>query len=315
MDSLTLIKNFLDRVHRRRKGIRLVGGVLQFLTLVLAGGLIGNLIAYFFENPRPLLIPFTIVWATLLAIGLILLLIKGVFFKSPRHQTALWVENKVEGLNNSLVSSVQLEPQLGESFSAQPGLSKDMIRELLQRTSRHIQTLKVNEIVSGTPMVQSGRWTAGIFLIALTAALLLPDFMTRGYDHWVHPPALAAVAPGSESSDPTSPISEKEIQYSIDHLNLTFNFPSYTRKKSITQNPSDGAIKVLPGTEVVLKGNVSVPVESAALVLNGKDNLSMTVQNKTKYGRSVHCQGIGVLSVSPQIPSRGKKLCSRRNTR
>jgi tetratricopeptide (TPR) repeat protein len=281
MDSSKTIKIFLNRIHRRRKGLRLVQGVLQFLTLALTGALIGNLIAYFSDNPRPFLTPFLILLATLLAIGLILLLIRGLFFKSPLHETALWVENKVEGLNNSLVSSVQLEPQLSESSSTKTGLSQDMIRELIQRTGQRIQTLKINEIVSRTPLFQSGRWTAGIFLIALTVALLLPDFMTRGYKHWLEPPALAKVVQDSDSSDQTPATPENEIQYSIDHLDLTFNFPAYTRKKSVTHNPSDGRIEVLPGTEVVLKGNVSVPIEGASLVLNGTDNLSMKVQNKT----------------------------------
>ena len=176
MDPSTTIKNFLDRVHRRRKGIHLVQGVMQFLALALTGALIGNLIAYFSDNPRPLLIPFLILWTALLGIGLILLLIKGLFFKTPLHQTALWVENKVEGLNNSLVSSVQLQPQLGESSPAKTGLSQDMIRELIRRTGQRIQTLEVNKIVSRTPLFQSGQWTAGIFLIALTVALLPPFY-------------------------------------------------------------------------------------------------------------------------------------------
>ena len=281
MDSSTTIKNFLDRVHRRREGIRLVQGVLQFLTLALTGALIGNLIAYFSNNPRPLLVPFLIIWATLLGIGLILLLIRRLFFKTPLYQTALWVESRVEDLNNSLVSSVQLRPHLSESSAAKTGPSQDMIRELIRRTGKRIQTLKVNEIVSRTPLFQSGQWTAGIFLIALTVALLLPDFMTRGYDRWVQPPALAQVMQNSDSSDQTSATPENEIQYAIDPLSLTFNFPAYTRKKSVTHIPSDGKIKVLPGTEVLLKGNVNVSVEGASLVLNSKDNLAMTVQDKT----------------------------------
>lgn len=281
MDSSTTIKDFLNRVHRRRKGIRLAQGVLQFLTLALIGALIGNLISYFSDNPRPFLVPFLITWGTLLGIWLIFLLVRGLFSKAPLHKTALWVENKIEGLNNSLVSSVQLESQLNESSPAKTSLSQDMIRELIQRTSQRIQTLKINEIVSRTPLFQSGQWTAGVFLIALTAALLLPDFMTRGYDRWVQPPALAQLAENSDSSDPTPAPPENEIQYTIDHLNLTFNFPSYTRKKPVTHDPSDGKIAVLPGTEVLLRGNVSVPIEDASLVLNGEDNLSMTVQNKT----------------------------------
>ena len=281
MNSSATIKNFLDRVHRRRKNIRLVQGLLQLLTLALVVAMAGNLFAYFSDNPRPFLTPFLIIFATILGVGVIFLLVKGLFFKTPAHQTALWVENKVEGLNNSLVSSVQLEPQLNDPPSTPTGLSQDMIRELIQRTSERIQTLKVNEIVSRTPLIQSGQWTAGIFVVALTAALLLPDFMTRGYDHWVQPPALAQVITDSDASDLTPAAPENEIQYSINHLNLTFNFPAYTRKKPVTVDPSNGKINVLPGTEVSLKGNVNVPIESASLVLNGKDNLSMTVQNAT----------------------------------
>jgi hypothetical protein len=254
---------------------------LQLLTLAVAGAFASNLIAYFSDNPRPYLIPFLIGSAAFGGAWLIFLLIKGLFFKVPPHQTALWVEGQVEGFNNSLISSVQLERHLGESSSTKSGLSRDMIHELIQRTGQRIKTLKINEIVSRTPLVQSGQWTVGIFFIALAVALLLPDFMTRGYDHWVQPPALAQVTPDPDSSKQTPAAPEKEIQYSIDQLNLTFNFPAYTRKKSVTYKPSDGKIKVLPGTEVLLKGNVSTPVKGAALVLNGRDNLSMNVRNET----------------------------------
>jgi fatty acid desaturase len=95
MDSSTTIKNFLNRVQRRRQGICLIQGVLQILTLAVVGALIGNLLAYFSDDPRPLLAPFIIGWAVLLGVGLIALLIRGLFSKTPPHQTALWVENKV----------------------------------------------------------------------------------------------------------------------------------------------------------------------------------------------------------------------------
>ncbi|MEE8205790.1 MAG: hypothetical protein V3T82_02495, partial [Nitrospinaceae bacterium] len=256
--------------------------VLQFLAFGLAGALIGNLIAYFSGNPRPFLVPFLIIWAALMAVGLLILLVRGFFFKTPLHQTALWVENQVEGLNNSLISSVQLEPQLSDPSKTETAFSQDMIRELVRRTQRRIQTLRIDELVPRSPLVRSGQWTAGVFLIALTAALLLPDFLTRGYDHWTQPPALAKVLkePGSPGPPPAAP--EKEIQYSIDDLELTFNYPAYTRMKPVTEDSADGNIEVLPGTEVILRGDVNVPVEGASLVLNGKDNLSMTVHNSTE---------------------------------
>ena len=281
MNSSKTIQSFLDRIHRRRNNIRLVRGILQFLTLVLATALVGNLVAYFSDNPRPFLTPYLMLSAVFLGIWLIFLLAKGLFHKTPSHQTALWVESKVEGFNNSLISSVQLEPHLSEPSSTTTGLSRDMIRELIQRTGQRIQTLRVNDIVSRAPLVQSGQWTAGVFMIALAVAFLLPDFITRGYDHWVQPPALAQIIPDPESSNQTQVNPENEIQYSIDRLDLTFNFPAYTRKKPVTHKSSNGKIKVLPGTEVLLRGDVSPSIEGASLVLNGKDNLSMSVHNKT----------------------------------
>ena len=286
MDSAKIIKTFLNRVNRRRKNLRLAQGFLRLLTLTLAVALTGNLIAYFSDNPRPILTPYLIASAVLIGSWLIFLVIKALFFKTPTHQTALWVENQVGGFNNSLISSVQLEPQLSENPTSQTGLSRDMIRELIARTSRRIQTLKIGEIVSRSSLNQSGRWTAGMFFVALTVAFFLPDFMTRGYKHWVQPPALAQMVSDSESTRHPAASPENEIQYSVDSLSLTFNFPAYTRKKSVTRDPSDGHIKVLPGTEVVLKGTVSPSVAGASLVLNGKDNFSMKVPDEaTLEGR------------------------------
>lgn len=279
MDSSSAIKQFLDRVRRRQTGILLTQGLLQILGIGLAGALLGNLFAYFSDNPRPFLTPFLILITVLLAGGLILLIVKRLFVKIPLQQTALWVERKVEGLNNSLISAVQLEPYLEKK--SKPGQSRDMIRESIHRTHQRIQTLKVDEIVPRDPILQSGRWTAGVFLFALTAALLLPDFLTRGYDHWVQPPALAKTLLDSESNGQPTGAPEKEIQYAIEDLSLTFHYPAYTRKKPHTQEASDGKIKVLAGTEIVLRGTVNVPVEGASLVLNGKDDLSMTVHNQT----------------------------------
>ena len=108
MDPSTAIKQFLDRVRRRRKGFLLVQGGLQVLAWGLAGMLIGNLIAYFSDNPRPFLGPFLIIWAAFLGIGLAALLVRALFFKTPLQQTALWVENRVGNLNNALISSIQL---------------------------------------------------------------------------------------------------------------------------------------------------------------------------------------------------------------
>ena len=280
MDPSTTIKNFLDRVRKRQKSLLLVQGGMQVLAWGVAGALIGNLIAYYSDNPRPFLGPFLIIWAAFLGIGLAALLVRALFFKTPLQQTALWVETRVGNLDNALISSIQLEPRLSGSSDPRTGLSQDMIREQIRRTHQRIQTLKVNELVPRSPLVRSGQWTAGVFLIALTAALLLPDFITRGYDHWARPPALAKTLQDAGSQNAPVAPADAETAYTIEDLQLTFNYPAYTRMNSVTENPSDGNIQVLPGTEVVLEGDVNLPVEGASLVLNGKDDLFMTVNDR-----------------------------------
>jgi len=312
MDPSTAIKQFLDRVRRRRKGFLLVQGGLQVLAWGLAGMLIGNLIAYFSDNPRPFLGPFLIIWAAFLGIGLAALLVRALFFKTPLQQTALWVENRVGNLNNALISCIQLEPRLSGTAGTRTDLSQDMIRELIRRTHQRIQSLKINELVPRRPLVRHGQWTAGFFLIALTAALVLPDFLTRGYDHWTRPPALAKTIQDAHSENAPPAAAGPETAYAIDDLQLTFNYPAYTRMKSVTENPSDGKIQVLPGTEVVLEGDVNVPVEGASLVLNGEDDLSMTVSDRTEIRGRFMVKEPGFYQFRLKSPEGKKTLLAER---
>ena len=306
MDSSRAIIQFLDQVRRRRTGIYLGQRFLQILAGVLAGALFANLFAYFSDNPRPFLTPFVVVLAVLLTAGLVTLLVKALFFKPPIPQTALWVEGQVKDLNNSLISAVQLEPCLEQSSS--PGLSRDMIRELIRRTHQRVQKLEISQLVPAAPLFHGGRWTAGVFLFALAASLLLPDFLTRGYDHWVQPPALAQALEKNEIEGRSADAPIKAIQYAVEDLSLTFNYPAYTRKKPVTRHPSDGKIKTLPGTEIVLRGTVNAPVEGASLLLNGKDDLSMTVHNKTSLEGRFFTREPGFYQFRMKTPEGNKVL-------
>ncbi|NIQ01996.1 MAG: hypothetical protein GWM98_17650, partial [Nitrospinaceae bacterium] len=278
MDSSAQIKSFLDRVRKQRKGIYLLQGLLRVLALVLLGALTANLIAYFSDHPQLYLVPFLIAWGSLLGITLLYLAARGLFAKDPPSRTALWVENRVENLDNALISSVQLEPQLKERPGE--GVSQEMIRELIRRTSERIQNIRINELISKTPLSRTGQWTVGVFLVALACALILPDFWTRGYDHWIQPPALARVEKDPSPTQKAPPAVE-EIQYRIEELGLTFHYPAYTRKKTTHQKPSNGKIRVLPGTEILLRGKTNHPVDGASLVLNGQDHFSMSVKDQT----------------------------------
>ena len=112
MNPSTAIKQFLDRVRRRRKGFLLVQGGLQVLAWGLAGTLIGNLIAYFSDNPRPFLGPFLIVWAAFLGIGLAAGIIPGLVIGAIGLITAIFSRGKNK--RKAAASEEVLTAQLGE---------------------------------------------------------------------------------------------------------------------------------------------------------------------------------------------------------
>ena len=290
MDPAQLINDFLDRVRRYRTRVNLLQGTYLVLLLIVAGGLVGNLIAYFLEDPGPYLLPFLVIWATPVVYLLVRTFIVEWFLRLRRDQAALLVENKVRTLNNNLINSVQLQSHLNDADPK--GLSQDMIRELLNRTQQDIQDIKPESVVSTARLKRLRYSFIGAMTVLLAVALSLPDFWTRGYDNWVTPPVQAQAA-RQITGTPDSPGTEgSQFDYAIENLSLELNYPAYTQLKRVTLKNSDGKIQVLPGTEVIVTARINHPVAGASLVLNNRDNLSMeNLQEDKVQGRFMVKEG------------------------
>ena len=106
MEPAQHIVNFLNRV--RKKHLIVQAAHLTFLVfgILLVGTLVGAGIGFLFENAHAYRIPYAVIWLT------ILIYFSYRFFKQSAafrlDQTALRVENRVPGLNNSLINSLQL---------------------------------------------------------------------------------------------------------------------------------------------------------------------------------------------------------------
>lgn len=273
MDPAQIINDFLDRVRRYRTRVNLLQGTYLVLILIVAGGLVGNLIAYFLQDPGPYLIPFLVVWAMPLVYLLVRTYIVEWFLRLKRDQAALLVEARIPSLKNNLINSVQLQAHL--KAADKKGLSGDMIRELLARTQKDIEGLKPESLVSTERLKHIRYAFLGSLVVLLAVALALPGFWTRGYDHWITPP-VQAKAPKQLSGTPEGTAEEApKLTYVIEDLSLEFNYPGYTQLKRVTLEKSDGKIQVLPGTEVIVTARINHPVAGAALVVNNRDNLSM----------------------------------------
>ena len=104
----SMIEKFLERIIKRRsRDYALTGGYLILASL--AGGyLAGNLLGYFYAQTRDLAIPFLLIWCIPVFYVLVRYFLRGAFSMFTINQAALFVESKIHGLNNSLISSVQL---------------------------------------------------------------------------------------------------------------------------------------------------------------------------------------------------------------
>jgi hypothetical protein len=274
MESHEKIHSFLDRVRSKWNRVLFVQFAYSSLTFIAGCALAVGFYLYF-QSFQPLL-SYALPGLVGLALGWHLLTAGG-YCRINRDQAALLAEKKNPELNNSLINAVQLQRHLTEEEKS-PLFSPAFIREHINRTELAIQDLDPESVISGKKAVPARNGLLIATLAILVASGILPDF-------WKLAPPLAqelAVAPkDQEGSKPAG----KQIDYHIDNLSLTLEFPAYTQLKRKIIHPSDGSIKALPGTEVKIKGISDQPVEEVELVVNNRDHFLMELQDsKTLQG-------------------------------
>ena len=277
MDS-SLIEKFLERIVKRRSRIFALTGLYLILALVAGGYLAGNLIGYYFVPSQKYALPLLLLWLLPFFYILVRYYLRGAFAFFSMDQAALFTEKKIKGLNNSLINAVQLRRSLNQPEKAK-GLSIPFIKELTQRTESKIARINTDSLINRDNEIQSRNIFLSVLALLLAAMLIIPDFISRGYSSWLNPASQNNLnnSLADQQVDKNNIIPTQE--YSIENINLIFNFPAYTELESMTIQNSDGKVQVLPGTEVIIKGKTDSPISGAELLINGNNEFIMSEED------------------------------------
>ncbi|MCH7603429.1 MAG: hypothetical protein IIB54_11740, partial [Planctomycetes bacterium] len=118
MDSSLLIEKFLERIVKKRSRVYALTGFYLILASLAGGFLAGNLIGYFFAQTRGFAVFFLLLWCLPFFYVFVRFFLRGAFSPFTMDQAALLAEKKIQGLNNSLISSVQLKRRLTQADEA-----------------------------------------------------------------------------------------------------------------------------------------------------------------------------------------------------
>jgi len=277
MDSYSKIHNFLNRVQAKWNRVLFLQFTYSVLTIV-AGGTLASGIYFYFQDPA-------------LSYGLsglvLILLILGLFTthgfsRINRDQAALLAEIKYPELNNSLINASQLERYLTNQQENKPLFSLSFIQEHLQRTQRAIQNLDPKAVISRKKSHPARNLLLVTLLALITVSWALPNFweQTGSQD----PAKNSSI---QNTNEKKSKLAGSQLEYIINDLSLTFEYPSYTKLKRKVIAPSEGSIKALPGTEVKITGYSNHPVERAELVVNNRDHFILELKTSKKLEGSL----------------------------
>ncbi|MFT4577366.1 MAG: DNA repair exonuclease SbcCD ATPase subunit [Nitrospinales bacterium] len=269
MEAYSKINQFLIRVQKSCNRIRLILGAYLFSTSLL--GILLCVALFYYLQPSAI--------SYYASILLFLIIGKYVYStarssslnKIDREGAALLTEKKYPELNNSLINSAQLG-ELVSDPAKEKIFSSAFICELLARTQNHLTKLNANSVIEKNRTTRSRNLFLSTLALGLVATFIVPDFWQQALKNsYASINPLQTIAAEKNISRPEL----AEPVYSIDELALTLNYPAYTRLSAKKINPSNGSVKALPGTEVLIKGKINQAVQTASLVVNEKDSFLM----------------------------------------
>ncbi len=280
MESSNRIQQFLNEVRRHRARFFGFNGAYLFATVLTVGFLLASLLAYTLPGFASFLPTFLLVWT--LPVGWIIFryFVRGMFGDFSQESAALLVEEKTEGLENSLINSVQLQPLLETPLTNASGVSSTFVKELMDRTSRRVETLEAEGFQPHKELFRNRNIFVGFLTLLSALFLFWPNLFSEGLRNLMAPTAEAQIEQTHQATNSNIDFSSQSDAFHLESLKLTFNYPAYTRLKQVTLEPSDGKIQVLPGTEIVVSVKFNRPVKSAELVISNRDFLSMSSKNE-----------------------------------
>ena len=203
-----------------------------------------------------------------------------------QDDAALLAESRYPEINNSLINSSQLGRLLKDPHS-ETTTSLNFIEELQRRTSTVVNKIDPITIIDQSRMTIGRNWLLGTLGSLVLIALVVPEFLTKGYERWTNQKVPTQVSQEKIANQNRISSKPTAVNYSIESLDLTFHFPSYTGKKTELIKSSDGKIHVLPGTEVDISAKTNVTVSGADMIFNEKDNFAMSKENEVHLKASL----------------------------
>ena len=274
MEPQAIISSFLHRIRRLRLYTYILHGTYILLTYIVGSYLLACLAVLSYKPIVEWAFPVTGIFCIGLAYIIYSHFIKILIIPFSKDDAALLAESRYPEINNSLINSNQLGRHPKDSHFENTA-SLDLIKELHRRTSKELDKVDPSSIINQNRVIISRNWSLGALGLLAITTVFIPELLTEGYEGWSNPKKSTKTSQEEIANQNQTNLKPSAISYSIDSLDLNFHFPSYTGKKPELTKPSNGAIHVLPGTEVGISIKTNAAVSGANLVFNEEDTLAM----------------------------------------
>ena len=279
MEPQAIISSFLHRIRRLRLYAYILHGTYILLTYIIGSYLLACLAVLSYKPIVEWAFPATGIFCIGLAYIIYNHFIKILIIPFSKDDAALLAESRYPEINNSLINSNQLGRHPKDSHFENIA-SLDLIKELHRRTSKELDKVDPSSIINQNRVIISRNWSLGALGLLAITTVFIPELLTEGYERWTNPKKLTKTSQEEIANQNQTSLKPSAISYSIDSLGLNFHFPSYTGKKPELTKPSNGAIHVLPGTEVGISIKTNAAVSGANLVFNEDDTLAMKQESR-----------------------------------
>ena len=307
MEPQAIISSFLHRIRRLRLYAHTLQGTYILLTYIAGGYLLACLVALSYKPIVEWVVPAIGIFCVGLAYIIYNHFIKILTTPFSKDDAALLAESRFPEINNSLINSYQLSRHLKDSHVKNTN-SLDLIKELLKRTSKELDKVNPSSVINYSRVVLSRNWFLGTLGSLVLIAIFIPELLTKGYESWTNPRTFTQASQEKIAGPNQTKSNLSTINYSIDSLDLSFHFPSYTGKKPELIKSSNGTIHVLPGTEVDISAKTNAVIDGGNLIFNGEDSYAMKKENSTSVKASLLVKEKGVYQFKVKDPEGGEHL-------
>jgi hypothetical protein len=189
------------------------------------------------------------------------------------------IADKVPDVGDSLLSAVQLHRD-ADKLSQEYALSRELIDLHVDHTATRAE--KIDPHVLPDRRFTTRLLVAGGSLLTLWVLLdvLFPGVGSRSRSFLFGIPAGVA-SQGPAAADGKGPAPR------LGDVTVTYRYPDYTGKEPETFEGTDGNLKALRGTVAKISMRADRAVKSAAIVLNGKDKLPLSVVGGTELSGEI----------------------------